>query len=99
LVPSLAQLQGNLADDSAGTGIFPTDSSFCNTNPGSGKCVNVIDPTTSLPFANNVIPSGRIDPFVQKWGPFWVAPNVAEAAGQTSVPIYNVINSPDIRND
>jgi hypothetical protein len=99
LVPSLAQLQGNLADDSGGTGIFPKGSSFCTSNPGSGKCVNVIDPTTGLPFTNNVIPSGRIDPFVQKWGPFWVAPNVTEAPGQTSVPIYNVINSPDIRND
>jgi hypothetical protein len=36
LFPSAAQLQtGNLADDSAGTGIFPTNSPFCQGNPGS----------------------------------------------------------------
>jgi len=35
LVPSRAQLAGNLADDSAGTGIFPTNSPFCTSNPGS----------------------------------------------------------------
>ena len=104
LVPSAAQLQGNLADDSAGTGIYPSGSTFCNANPGSGKCVNVIDPTTGNPFPGNIIPNGtngpnRIDPFVQKWAPFWVAPNVAVTPGQATVPIYNVINSPDIRND
>ena len=98
-VPSAAQLLGNLADDSAGTGYYPTTSSFCTANEASTKCVNVIDPTTGLAFANNLIPSGRIDPFVKKWAPFWVAPNVAVTPGQATVPIYNVINSPDIRND
>jgi len=99
-VPSAAQLQGNLADDSAGTGIYPTSSAFCTTtHPGSAKCVNVLDPTTGLAFANNLIPSGRLDPFVQKWAPFWVAPNVAVTPGQATTPIYNVINNPNIRND
>ncbi len=89
-VPSVAQLEGDLADDSAGTGIYPTDSAFCNANAGSAKCVDVYDPTTVVrnaagtivsgtKFPGNIIPNGtnganRIDPFVQKWAPFWVAP-------------------------
>ena len=35
LVPSTAQLAGNLADDSAGTGILPTSSAFCQSNSSS----------------------------------------------------------------
>src|SRR5262249_41053989 len=32
LYPSEAQLRGNLADDSAGTGLFPRTSAFCQAN-------------------------------------------------------------------
>src|SRR5437899_1201053 len=39
LVPSRAQLAGNLADDSTGTGLYPTSSPFCQANQGSAKCV------------------------------------------------------------
>jgi hypothetical protein len=99
VVPSTLQLQGDLADDSAGTGLYPTSSPFCAANPGSVKCVNVIDPTTGQPFPGNVIPTKRLSPFVAKWAPFWVAPNVAVTPGQAAPPVYNVINSPMVRND
>jgi hypothetical protein len=35
LYPSAAQMAGNLADDSAGTGIFPTNSPICQATPTS----------------------------------------------------------------
>jgi hypothetical protein len=38
--PSAAQMAGNLADDSAGTGIFPLSSPICQANPKSPKCHN-----------------------------------------------------------
>jgi Carboxypeptidase regulatory-like domain len=63
LFPSMAQMQGNLADDSVGTGVFPTNSQFCQGNPGSKKCKDVIDPDTGLPFTGNVIPTDRIANF------------------------------------
>src|SRR6266852_2145091 len=43
LYPSPAQMAGNLADDSAGTGIFPVSSFICQANPKSTKCRDVID--------------------------------------------------------
>ena len=92
-VPSAAQLQGNLADDSAGTGFFPTSDPWCTTNPGSAKCANAVDPTTSLPFPGNVIPSGQLNPISQKWIQFWAAPNVPAAnrppSATTGLPLYN----------
>ncbi len=99
LLPSRAQLAGNLADDSAGTGIFPTNSPFCAANSGSPKCVDVIDPTTGLAFPGNVIPSGRLDQIAQKWLPFIPVPNVAEGAGQAQPPSFNYTTSPKERND
>jgi hypothetical protein len=50
LFPSQAQLQGNLADNSAGTGIFPTNSSFCQSNPTSNQCKAIMDPDSGAPF-------------------------------------------------
>jgi hypothetical protein len=92
-VPSAAQLQGNLADDSAGTGFFPTSDPWCTTNPGSAKCANAVDPTTGLPFPGNVIPSGRLDPISQKWIQFWAAPNVPAGnrppSATSGLPLYN----------
>ena len=99
LVASRAQLAGNLADDSAGTGIFPTSSPFCTANPTSSKCVNVIDPTTGQPFPGNVIPTNRLDPVAQKWLAYIPAPNVAVASGLTAPPLYNYTVSPKDRND
>jgi len=96
-VPTAAQLQGNLADDSAGTGILPTDSAFCTSNPSSVKCVNVKDPTTGERFPGNVIPRGRIDPIVQKWFQFMPTPNVSGLAG--TVATFNYTASPAERND
>src|SRR5579883_3156982 len=58
--PSAAQLQGDLANDSAGTGIFPTNSPFCMANPSSPKCVNVMNPFTGQPFPGNIIPPDKI---------------------------------------
>jgi len=99
LEPSSAQLGGDLADDSAGTGIYPTSSSFCTSNPSSSKCVNVIDPTTGLPLPGNVIPRNRLDPVAQKWLSFIPVPNVAGLAGQATPPSYNFTTSPKDRND
>ena len=78
LFPSPAQLQGNLADDSAGTGIFPTNSSFCQSNPGSTKCRNIVDPTTRLPFPGNLIPSDRIANFSKGYAQFLPAANALD---------------------
>ena len=35
--PSAAQMAGNLADDSTGTGILPTNSPLCAANPGASS--------------------------------------------------------------
>lgn len=93
IYPSLAQLQGNLADDSAGTGIFPTSSGFCFANPTSAKCVNVIDPLTKLPFPGNVIPASHLDGTAQKVFPYIPTPNVAVVPG-TAFPSFNTLLTP-----
>ena len=99
LVPSAAQLAGNLADDSAGTGIFPTSSPFCTSNPKSPKCVNVIDPTTGQPFPGNVIPPNRIDSVAKKWFPFILGPNAPVVTGSATYPAFNATNTAPIRDD
>lgn len=99
LYPSPAQMAGNLADDSAGTGIFPTSSAFCQANSGSKKCHDVIDPLNGLPFANNVIPAGRLDPIVQKQLPYQPKPNVAVPANAAAFPSFNTIGFPKRIND
>ncbi len=76
-VPTAAQLQGNLADDSGGAGIFPKSDPFCATHPtNTAKCADIVDPTTGLKFPGNVIPSNRLNPVSQKWIPFWAVPNI-----------------------
>jgi hypothetical protein len=67
---SQAQLQGNLADDSNGTGIFPTTSAFCVSNPTSKECKNIGDPTTKVSFSGNIIPANRISYFALKFAQF-----------------------------
>ncbi len=99
LLPSRAQLAGNLADDSAGTGIFPTSSPFCQANAGSPKCLNVTDPATGQPFPGNVIPTTALDPVAQKWLAFTPVPNVAIAPGQAQPALFNYSASPKNRND
>jgi Carboxypeptidase regulatory-like domain/TonB dependent receptor/TonB-dependent Receptor Plug Domain len=99
LYPSAAQLAGNLADNSAGTGLFPTNSSFCSANPGSQHCANVIDPTTGLPFRGNVIPPSRLNPVSQKAIPFTPVPNVAVNPNAASFPTFNTFASPKQIND
>jgi outer membrane receptor protein involved in Fe transport len=92
-VPSAAQLAGNLADDSGGTGIFPLDSDYCQTNSlgtASAKCGTAIDPTTGTPFPGNVIPTGRLDPTSQKWTQFWALPNfVGPPSATPGLPLFN----------
>jgi hypothetical protein len=97
IYPSRAQLAGNLADDSAGTGIYPLNSAFCSTNPSSPKCANVIDPFTGIPYPGNVIPTAQLDPIDQKALPYIPTPNVAVAHGP-AFPSYNTIASPSIDN-
>ena len=91
LDPSPAQLAGNLADNSYGTGFFPTSSSYCQSLPSSPHCVNVINPATGQPFPGNVIPTSMLNAVTQKWLPFWPAPNIANAPIPTpgAFPVYN----------
>jgi hypothetical protein len=91
LNPSPAQLAGNLADNSYGTGFFPTSSAYCQNLPTSPHCVNVINPATGQAFPGNVIPTSMLNAVTQKWIPFWPAPNVANAPIPVAggFPTYN----------
>jgi hypothetical protein len=91
LFPSAAQMQGNLADDSTGTGIFPTNSSFCQGNPTSKQCKTIIDPSTGTPFPNNVIPISRISNFAQKYAQYLPAAN---ALDRLPLGINRLVNPP-----
>jgi hypothetical protein len=97
--PSPAQMAGNLADDSAGTGILPTSSPLCIANPTSRKCHDVIDPLSGQPFPGNVIPSNRLDPTVLKQLPYQPKPNVAVAANSPDFPTFNTVGFPKRIND
>ena len=112
LVPSDAQWQGNLADDSAGTGIYPTSSAFCQANGGTTdpKCRDIIDPTTIVrdakgniisdsPFPGNVIPTARLNATSLKWKQFSPSPNVGGLQGISQPPTFNYTTSPKDRND
>ena len=99
LYPSAAQLAGNLADDSAGTGIFPKSSPFCSANPASRKCADVIDYTSGLPFPGNVIPANRLDPITKLALQFIPAPNVAVPSGALTFPTFNTVGTPSQIND
>lgn len=99
LYPSEAQLRGNLADDSAGTGIFPKSSAICQANPSARKCQDVIDPFSGLPFPGNVIPADRLDPQTQLALPFVVRPNLAVPVNTLNFPTFNVVGTPGQLND
>ena len=99
LYPSAAQLKGNLADNSAGTGLFPTSSPFCVANPSSQHCVNVINPASGLAFPGNVIPGSLLNGVSQKAIPFIPVPNVATNAGALSFPLFNTFASPKQINE
>ncbi|HYI92862.1 MAG TPA: TonB-dependent receptor [Bryobacteraceae bacterium] len=97
--PSLAQLKGNLADDSAGTGLFPRSSAICQANPTSRKCVDFLDPSTGLPFPGNVIPASRLDATTQIAVNYVPAPNVAVPVNSPNFPLFNTQGTPSIIND
>ena len=99
LYPSAAQLAGNLADDSTGTGIFPRSSPLCLANPSSRKCADVIDPQTGQPFPGNVIPANRLDPITQLATQYTVTPNVAVPVNTPNYPTFNAIGTPPTVND
>ena len=99
LYPSRAQLQGNLADDTTGTGIFPRSSAFCQGNPGARRCVDVIDPFSGLPFPGNVIPTARLDPTTQLALQYIPAPNVVVPANALNYPTFNTVGTPSQIND
>jgi hypothetical protein len=99
LYPSEAQIRGNLADDSAGTGIFPRSSSLCQSAPTSRKCQDVIDPLSGLPFPGNVIPSSRLDPTTQLATQFTVLPNLGVPVNTPNFPTFNVVGTPREMND
>lgn len=94
--PSKAQLAGNLADDSAGTGIYPLSSAFCGANPSSAKCADIKNPFTGIAYPGNVIPTADLDPVDQKALPYFATPNVLPSSGSTDFPAYNTIGSPSI---
>jgi hypothetical protein len=97
--PSPAQMAGNLADDSAGTGILPLSSPLCQANPTSRKCHDVIDPSSGLAFPGNVIPPSRLDSIVQKQLPWQPKPNVAVAPNSPAFPLFNTVGFPKRIND
>jgi hypothetical protein len=99
LYPSAAQLNGNLADDSVGTGIFPRSSPFCASNPNSRKCADVIDHTNGLPFPGNVIPANRLDATTKLAVQFIPAPNVAAPLNSPTFPTFNTVGTPSQIND
>jgi hypothetical protein len=99
LVISPGQWAGDLADNSAGTGVFPTNSSFCQSHPGSSRCVNLVNPFTGQPFPGNVIPASMLDPRAQKWHAFAPSPNVPSAVNSATIPLFNYAATPDTRND
>lgn len=99
LFPSRAQLEGNLADDSTGTGIFPRSSSLCQANPSSRKCADVIDPFTGSPFPGNVIPANRIDAITKIAHQFIPTPNVGVALNSPAFPTFNTVGTPSQIND
>ncbi|HTV54571.1 MAG TPA: carboxypeptidase regulatory-like domain-containing protein [Terriglobia bacterium] len=89
LLPSPGQWNGDLADNSDGTAIFPTSSSFCQSNPGSSRCLNVINPLTGQPFPGNIIPTSMLDARAQKWHTYTPTPNYAPAVNATTLPLFN----------
>jgi hypothetical protein len=99
LYPSAAQLAGNLADDSTGTGIFPRNSPLCLANPTSRKCADVIDPRTGQPFPGNVIPRDRLDAITQLATQYTVLPNVDVPVNTPNFPTFNAIGTPQTKND
>lgn len=99
LVPSSAQWQGDLADNSAGTGIFPTSSSFCQSNPSSAHCLNVINPFTGQAFPGNVIPQSMLNSRAQEWHAYTPTPNVPSAVNSSTIPLFNYAASPKVTNN
>src|SRR5579884_694564 len=99
LYPSAQQLAGNLADNSASTGLFPTNSPFCQANPRSQHCMNVINPATGQPFPGNVIPSSLLNPVSQKALAFAPKPNLAVNPNAVNFPSFNTFESPKTIND
>ncbi|MBO0723808.1 MAG: TonB-dependent receptor, partial [Blastocatellia bacterium] len=97
--PSRAQLGGNLADDSAGTGLYPLNSAFCQQNAGSPKCVDVINPFTGQPFPGNVIPTSMLDRQTQLALAYIPTPNFNLAAGSANYPNFNTIGTVPLIND
>jgi hypothetical protein len=99
LYPSKAQLDGNLADDSTGTGILPTSSPLCQANPTAKKCANVIDYSSGLPFVNNLIPASRIDSINKLALQYIPTPNVAVATNSLAFPTFNTVGTPSAITD
>ncbi len=97
IYPSAAQLAGNLADNSAGTGIFPTDSAFCVATPSSPQCVDIVDPLvvdsngkrTNPKFAGNIIPTARLDGTALKALPYVLTSNIAPVFSSSGALEYN----------
>lgn len=99
LYPSAAQLAGNLADNSAGTGLFPTSTPLCRANPTSAHCVDVLNPATGQPFPGNVIPASLLNPVSQKAIPFTPKPNLPIDPNSAAFPKFNTFASPKTIND
>ncbi len=87
LYPSRAQLGRESGRRQHGHGDLPAGAlRFCQANPGSRKCANVIDPSSGLPFAGNVIPTNRLDPTTQLALQYIPTPNVSVPSEFAVVP-------------
>lgn len=94
IYPTRAQLGGNLADNTSGSGLLPIGSPQCVTYPT--QCVNIYDPNTNLPFAGNVIPQGQLNSISQTAIQFIPVPNTLVRNGQNILE-YNYVTNPRTR--
>ena len=97
IYPTRAQLNGNLADNSSGSGLFPLGSPQCAAM--AAQCVNIYNPQTNAPFAGNVIPQGQLSPIEQTAIQFIPVPNTVatqQINGQTVLQ-YNTVATPRTR--
>ena len=100
LYPSAAQLRGNLADDSAGTGLFPTSSAFCQANAAIAQ-VRGRDRSTRPASRSPATSSRRAGsiPTTQLATQYTVTPNVTVPAGAATFPSFNAIATPPTVNN
>ena len=66
---------------------------FSQTTNAAGQPVTIYDPTTGLPFANNRIPSGRINPVAAAMLRYLPAPDIERDNGSPNYTRTSLINN------